>query len=977
MKRNPLIHGLRRFAGVLCLLALWPAAIPAVAGYRLVRAPSPQDAMAVRIYQLDNGLMVYLTEHHEEPRFAAEIAVRAGSKHDPAESTGLAHYLEHLLFKGSQRMGTLDHEQERPHLERIDALYERLFPEKDPSRRAEIYAEINRETQLSARFAIPNEMDRLYKAMGESGLNAHTWHEETVYTVSLPANRLEQWALIESDRFLHPVFRLFQPELEIVYEEKNRMLDNKDAILSFAVDKLLFKRHPYGQQTTIGEVEHLKNPSLLNVRRYYDTHYVPNNMGIFLSGSLDARRTLRLIDRHFSAWERQPLPEPKGWQEDPLEGVERVTVQYKGEEMVRLAFRLPGRNHADTDALKLIDMILDNATAGLINLNLNQRQRVRRAGSGPQFHNDHGAEYLWGIPKQGQTLQEVEQLLLEQLDLLKAGQFEDWILPAIVAEFSKSRKLLLESNESRVGWMRDAFIGFEDWDHALTEIDRLARLTKADIVRVANRHFGNRYVAGYRVDAQPEVPHIEKPPIDPIPIDARRESAFARDILARSVRPITPVFVRPGRDFQKKALSDGVELYYCHNPVNDLFALSLAVEVGTRHDNRLGAALQFLDKSGTTRFDAQELKKEWYRLGSDFSAGAGDNETVIGLSGLDAQLDASVALMVEVLRDPAADTATLEEELKQILLVQREDTKKDFRAIAGALALFNRYGTNSPFLTALPNPALQELRADELHRLVRGLLDYRFTVTYTGSLPRETVEALLLKRLPLVAAVKRPPAYRFLRAENPGTNRIWFTHKEQAQAQVRIEFPDGEVQEAAFPAVQLFNDYFGGGMSGIVFQELREARALAYAVGATYGMGGRKGEENLMTGGIGTQADKTVDALQAFLELFDEFPASPERFAATKDSVLNAYRTSKLGFRDVLGAVRAWERLGLPVDPRRSRFQKVQKADLTLVTAFHQNHLRHRTKLISIVGDRSRIDWPALEKLGEVREIPISDLFAF
>ena len=218
------------------LLALGLAlALNAHAGYRRINAPNPNDPMAVQIFQLDNGLTVYLTENHETPRFYAEIAVRAGSKHDPAETTGLAHYLEHLLFKGSETLGTLDYAKEKPHLDRITELYEQHFREKDPAKRAEIYAEINKESQLASQFAIPNEMDKLYKGFGEEHLNAHTWHEETIYKVGLPANRLTQWAKIESGQFARPVFRLFQPELEIVYEEKNQSLDNKVDIIHDAV----------------------------------------------------------------------------------------------------------------------------------------------------------------------------------------------------------------------------------------------------------------------------------------------------------------------------------------------------------------------------------------------------------------------------------------------------------------------------------------------------------------------------------------------------------------------------------------------------------------------------------------------------------------------------------------------------------------------------------------------------------------------
>src|SRR5205823_5307704 len=367
----------------------------------------------------------------------------------------------------------------------------------DPEKRKAIYAEINRESQLAAQLEIPNEMDKLYKAMGEQGLNAHTWHEETVYQVNLPRNRLEQWAILESERFQHAVFRLFQPK---------------------------------------------------------------------------------------------PVPQPRQWEEKPLQGAERVTVKYKGEEYVMLAFRTPGRNDPDAEVLRLIDMILSNASAGLIDLNLNQQQKVRHAGANPELDNDYGAEYLWGVPKKGQSLKEVEDLLLEQIERIRKGEFEDWIIPAIITDFKKNRKAMLESDDSRVGMMRNAFLAFQDWDYAIGEIDRIEKLTRQDVIRAANKYFQAGYVAGYRRDEQQEIPKIEKPKIDKIDIDPTRQSEFFKRVLAMKVKEIGPVWVKPGQDYRKVDQTEGVKLYYARNPLNDLFALTISVEIGTRRDNRLGVA---------------------------------------------------------------------------------------------------------------------------------------------------------------------------------------------------------------------------------------------------------------------------------------------------------------------------------------------------------------------------------------------------
>lgn len=958
----------RRFA---YLLLVYLIASPALAGFTRVNAPNPDDPMDVHIYRLDNGLMVYLTENKEEPRFYAEIAVRAGSKHDPPESTGLAHYLEHMLFKGTQTMGTLDYAKEKPHLDRITRLYEDHHREKDPDKRSAIYAEINRESQLAARYAIPNELDKIYKAMGESGLNAHTWHEETVYKVGLPANRLEHWAMIESQRFQNPVFRLFQPELEVVYEEKNRTLDNKDWLVREAVRRLMYQKHPYGQQTAIGEVEHLKNPSLKNMYEFYDTYYVPNNMAICISGDIDIDEAIQLIDRHFSAWKPKNLPDRKSWKEPALKDVVRDTVRFRGEEYVLIGFRTADRNHQDAEALKLIDMILDNRTAGLINLNLVQQQQVRSAGSYPALKNDYGAQYLWGIPKSGQTLAEVEQLLRDQIEIIKRGDFDESILAAIITDSKKHHKRGLESNTSRVARLSQAFISHSDWDDAVAEITRMEKVGKQDIVRVANQYFGNTYVAVHRIDAQHDLPKIEKPQIDKIDIDPTRQSAFARNILSQPVREIEPRFLT-GTDYRIAEIADGIRLYYAKNPINDLFSFSIGVEVGTRQDNRLEPAKWLMEKSGVDSLSAEALKREWYRLGTDFDIDLQDNETAFRISGLDENFGSSLSLMLAHLTRPTADQATFNEQVK-IALAQREDEKKNPRAVRDALREYSRYGEASGQRQRLSAQALQTLTVEDLHGLVGDLIAHKCALVYVGSLSIDQVIAAIAQHG--LAPHKDPPAYEHQRVRAPEQTEIRFFHQETAQSQVFIEFGGASFNEALRPAIDLYNDYFAGGMSGIVFQELREARALAYSAFARYDLGDRVGDPNKMWGYIGCQADKTPEAIEAFIDLIDNLPEAPERFDAARASVINRYRVAKIGFRDVPGVLRIWERQNLVPDPRRARFEHIQQAGFPLVLNFHKAHIQNRAKLVSIVGDTTKFDLNRLSKMGKVMPVSLEDLF--
>ena len=943
---------------------------------RVHEANASNDPMNVEIYELDNGLTVYLSPNHEESRFYAEIITRAGSKHDPSTNTGLAHYLEHLLFKGTTHFGTIDYEKEKPLLDRITELYEQRSQETNSSKRDAIYAEINEIAKKAAAFAVPNELDRMYGDMGGQAINAHTWHEETVYKVDLPANRLKQWAAIESERFENPVFRLFHTELETVYEEKNRSIDNKVRLIHREVNALLYKNHPYGQQRTLGSVEHLKNPSINAIEEYFKTYYVPENMAICISGDIDPKETIRIIERQFSRWEsgEKELKIPM-WTEKSLSGREFVQMKYQGEEQVLLAFRTVPRKHEDWPALRLLDMVLDNSVAGLINLNLVEAQAVRSAGSFPQNLNDYGAQYLQGIPKDGQTLQEVEDLLLAQVDLIKKGNFADWILPAVINDFKKRRKQDLENNQKRVEFMRDAFLAEREWEDVVNEIDLLEQVTKAEVVRVANQYFGPNFVSGHRIDAQHDLPSIDKPKIDPLDIDPSKQSAFMKKISEMPFDPFEPRYIEEGTTFEKRELQSGLTLYHAPNPINDLGAIEIRFHKGYRLDKNLPYAKRMIDRSGVGDLGSGQLKVEWYKMGIDFGMNVGERHSSVAVAGLDENLPDALSLGRKLLASPAIEQDTLDELIK-IILAEREDEPKSPQVLAHALAHFHRYGDRSRYRDRLSNADLNASTVEKLSASLSELLATEQSVLYVGPRSVDEVADLLKKEYGEATELSPSTSHEPLRSATPEKTRILFLQKEMAQALVRMEFAAGTYEESSRPASQLFNEYFGGGMAGLVFQELREARALAYSAFGHYFPASRPEDENIVVGFIGCQADKTIEAVKAFLGLMEDMPLEQNRFDNARQALESTYRTANIAFRSVPGIVIDWENLGLDKDPRQDRFPIIKDATIDTLKEFYEKEIQPRPKLISIVGDSSKIDMEALAKFGEITTIEADKIFS-
>jgi predicted Zn-dependent peptidase len=932
--------------------------------------------MQVIKHTLDNGLTVFLSPNHETPRFYAEIITRAGSKHDPKTNTGLAHYLEHLLFKGTSSFGTVDFEKEKPLLDQIAKLYEERSAEQNETKREEIYKKINEISIEASTFAVPNEMDRVYGNMGGKGINAHTWHEETVYKVDLPANRLIHWAKIESERFANPIFRLFHTELETVYEEKNRSIDNKDRLLNTKVNELILKVHPYGQQPTLGTIEHLKNPSIKEIERFYSTHYVPENMAICISGDIDPVETIRIIEEHFSSWKSDaPLrPEPK-WEEQPLSGREFVQVQYLGEEQILLGFRTAPKHHPDYHALRLMDMIIDNSVAGLINLDLVEKQKVRSAGCFPQNLNDHGVHFFYGIPKEGQDLEDVEKLLLEQITRVKKGDFQDWVIPAVITDFKKMEKENRENNAKRVELMRDTFLSFVDWKTTEQEIRELEKLTKQDIVRVANKYYGENYVVGYRIDKQHKLPSIEKPKIDPLKIDPDKESSFMREVSSIPFSPFEPKFIEEGENFTVKEISPGISLIHVNNPLNDLFTLELRMEKGFRHNPMLPFAKRMLDRSGADEISSNDLKIEWYKLGTDFAFAVRERLSSLVLTGLDENFDASLKLGRDLVEKPNISNETWEE-TKKIIFAERDDEGKDPRAISHALAHFHRYGNKSRYLNRPTDSDINASNVESLSQLIKEVLNSERTVLYYGpKTPEEVIQAVSKGFIGDLEVVNQTKPLEVLRSHIAENNQVFFFEKEMAQAQVRLEFSVGPYNEEIMPAAQLFNEYFGGGMAGLVFQELREARALAYSAWAHFFTPSRSDEENVLVGSIGCQADKTLDAVNAFMELLENMPINDTRWESAHSSILSNYRTSPIPYRATAGYVYDINALGMNEDPRRNRFEKISTASIQILEEFYANSIKAKKKLLSIVGDSSKIDLKELEKIGPIRLVNKEELF--
>lgn len=948
--------------------SLWMPKVPAV-----VASPLPGDLMGATVHRLSNGLTVYLSPDHAKPRISAWVAVRAGSKHDPADATGLAHYLEHMLFKGSERLGTLDYRKEKVFLDRIVSLYDQRFKTTDPLIRDNLYKKIDQANTEAGKYAVPNELDKLYNQLGFDGVNAFTMDEGTVFVCDFPKNRAAVWAAIESDRFAHPVFRLFPGELETVYEEKNRSLDNPERALSEGLALAMFPKHPYGTQPTLGSIEHLKNPSLTRVREYFRSHYVPNNMCVALSGDFEPAAMLALLEKSFGGWRPAPVPAAGPFDLPPPAGTKRVEFKFEAEEKVVIAWPAMKTLDPDMEALTVLDMIMDNATAGIINLKLVQEQRVKAAGSWNDLQNDAGVWAVWAVPKAGQTLEQAEALLLGAVDDLKAGRFEESDVKAVITSFEVGEKRELESDENRVSRMAFSYLKFEEWERTSRWIPRVRAVTKADVVRVANRYLGSDRVIAYRRNGKPELPVIAKPELTKHELDPSKSSAFFRELVAIPATPIEPRWVTSGSDFTVSDRPFG-RLYTSRNPENDVFTLGIGVDLGSRDRKSLGAAYDLLELAGAGPLDAAAFRKALFALGVSVSCSVDERWMYVGLSGLEANLEPALQLFFDRINKPNVAPGTLEK-MVEVAIGAHADNRKNPNYVFHALREFAERGPESSVLLELSDKEWKGLTRAALLALAKEPWAYPADVRYVGTRSPDEFAALYGRIAPKPSRprpVKRTVAYL-----KPAKSRVVFANREMVQARVSLAAPDGAYDHAKQADYNFYSGTMGGSMSSIIFQEIREARALAYAAGGGYSEGHWRGDENRITAGLGTQADKAIEATTLLVELMRKPPLSAERFTETKQSVLEAFRTNPLDFRAVPDAVLGWEEKGLPAeDPRPKTFARCQGYTLDDLKAF-ANRFGATPFTLVILGSRDRVDIGKLKTLGEFEEVPLDSIFPY
>lgn len=948
-----------------------------VNNYKL--ASLPDDPIQMQTYRLQNGMTLYMSVNPSEARIYTNIVVRSGSKQDPADTTGLAHYMEHMLFKGTSKIGTVDWEKEKALLEKISDLFEQHRATEDAEERAKIYQQIDQFSAEAAKYIAPNEYDRLTSAIGAKATNAYTWVDQTVYVNDIPANELSRWMELESERFRMMALRLFHTELETVYEEFNISQDKDFRKANNAIRSALFPHHPYGTQTTIGSPQHLKNPSHLKIQEYFKTYYVPNNMGIMLAGDFDPQEAVALAEQFFGNYQASELPPFKSKTPEKLD--QPIVREVYGQEApyIELAWRLEGSQTDDPFMASFIRHLLYNQQAGLLDTHLNQAQKVLDSEAWVWTYQDYSVLGLYGKARNGQSLDEVKDLLLQQIENLKEGAFEDWLMEAVINELKLYDIKATESNHARINAMTNTFILGVSWEKYVRRIEWLSQLSKEDVTAFAKNKLHAGHVVLYKRQGEdPNVIKVEKPPISPVQLNRKLSSEYARQFLAKKTTPLKPVFVDFEEKIQREKLQSGIELAYVYNGLNSLFRLDFIFDMGKNSSKELSIALLYLPYLGTSKYSPSEFQQELFRLGLALDISCYEDRAYLTISGLEENIWQGVQLLEHLIQDVQADETILENIISDIL-VKRTNAKQNRNYILRTAMLnYARYGAMSAFTDRFSEEQLKKLTAEQLCTLIKKLFRFEHRIYANVQLPQNTVVAKLNE---LHRVTAKPHA--------PLPNKSYEQLPTEQDEVLFLDFPIVQVDVLMSSRItsqfdldiycmrDLFNEYFGMGLSSIVFQEIRESRAFAYSTYAVLTAPRKQSQGHFFQAYLGTQPDKLRDAVGSMQEIIRQMPVAKAQIENARHSILRKMESERLTDRKIFWEAQAVKELGFSHDLAQDVYQRLQHTTADELFAFYQQHIQQRPFTYLILGDQKRLDMSYIQSLGTFKRLSLEDVFGY
>ena len=931
------------------------------------------NALKVKEYRLENGLTVWLNEDHSQPKVFGAVVVKAGAKDCP--DTGIAHYFEHMMFKGTDRIGTLDYESEKVLLDSIAMKYDELAMTEDTAARARLQKEINELSIRSSEYVIPNEFNRLINRFGGSGLNAATSYDATIYFNTFSPQYMVQWAEINSERLINPVFRLFQSELETVYEEKNMY---GDFIGGQVMDTLMaryFGPHPYAYPI-IGSTKNLKNPRLTEMHKFFEDYYVASNMALILSGDFDAQQVMPILEKAFSRIRSGNAPKQEKVMLPPFNGRETMKVKFPIPfiKAMGLGFRGVSANHEDQVALNIAVNLLNNANGTGYLDKLMVEHKLMGALAINESMNEAGILAVAIMPKLLiQSYSSAEKMVWDEINRVKNGDFSDEMFNSLKLEQKRQYASSLENIDSRATIMMNLFSQGKSWNDYLNEVARIESITKEDVVRVAQKYFSNNYLCVTKSTGKYPKDNLPKPAFSPVvPRNADASSSYAKQLEKIPEQQVAPRIIDFEKDVKTSKLTPLVTLYTTPNPLNDIFTLNISYGIGALEQPELMQLTNYLQLLGTESLSFEQFRSRLQSIGSTLAFDVTPDAFVMKVTGFDNHIDETMELVGDFIRHAKAD----DKKLRQIVDDAKVSEKAFFKSgdnVASALLEQVKYGDQSRYLRKLSLSQIKKLKGKDMLAIYDKVRSVQCDLHYCGTLPVEKVIGTIRQHLPLerTTVASNSPYYRELKQYDRPT--VFFIDMPDMAQSIVYGYVKGDPvdDKASRHASQLFSVYFGGDMSSLMFQEIREFRSFAYRTSGRYQLPNHahKGTAGSFTAMLSTQSDKTLDALGVLDSLIREMPLKPERMEAVKQTLVNRINNDYPPFRNLSGKVASARMEGFDRDPAEEFLRDIATMDMQDISRFYQEQISGRPVVYVITGNRKHIDMKKLAEYGTIIKV--------
>lgn len=925
---------------------------------------------SVKEFILHNGLTVWISTDSYDSKVYGQVVVRAGAKETP--NSGVAHYFEHIMFKGTQRIGTVDFEQEAPILKEITKQYSKLQTAKNSAEREKVQSKINELNIEATKYAIPNDFNHLISKYGGSGLNAGTSYDYTLFYNSFSPQYLEHWCELNSERMIAPVFRLFQSELETVYEEKNMYSNNISTEPTQRIMERLAAPHPY-RYPIIGSTEALKSPDIRAMEEFFREYYYAENMALILTGDIKEEGLLPLLERTFGRIKsggRKPLQLP---QPMPFNGHEKMTIKVPIPFVKGLGFiwHTVPNNHPDQVALSLVQSLLNNdGKTGLLD-RLTIDGKVMEAAAINFALNDMGLFGVYIMPKLLQSSYLVKRRIQKAIDRIKRGDFSTQALEEVKQSLYKTNLLQLESSEQKAKLLSSLFAQNETWSDLLRELDLLRSISKEVVVEVAQRYLDGNYLEVKKQTGRYAVEKLPKPPYQPVKAPNQgAKSEFSRYLETLEIPKLPMKYLDFKKDAEQRDLSanDLVRLYKVGNEINDLFSLDLLFFRQSYYHPLQTYLEQYLDLVGGAEMSAHELNQRLQSLGATITYESKPSFFCIRISGFDHYLSETIALVGSILNDIKVEKPQIKKIIEARKISDRA-IKADITELSKRLLDLARYGEKAPYKADLSLSKIKQLKAQDMVEEFHHLLQSELDIHYNGKLEIEKVASCIKSSFNLDAISEYGEGYFYVPSILPSGNRI-LLHNEPSATQVVIKgyLPMGVLSDYEKSILRVYSTYLGSGMSSLLFQEIREYRSLAYSVSSFASFAPHSihdGQTDLLVY-LSTQTDKLLEVIELLNKLIHRSPDDPNRLEIAINTLRSDVRSTYPAMRMKSRTIASHIRQGYNKDIALIIEDNLKSITLQEVLDFHIDKVIKSPITLSMIGN---IDDKMVAQLSESFQI--------